>query len=289
MLFLDCVWQLTLQFPSAFQFSDVYLVSLWDTVCLGLFDNFIFDSVRNRQTLTRGFRQYSSAPIKFMSAWDWSRQFDKEYLALLYNPLYVARTELHLKIPSSNTGTTSTDHCQIKRVYSKKLSEIYEPVPKQNIQVLKPVISAPLIKLWSHCYLRWINDLEIMGGGTPSCYLQQCMLVEEIICLKHQVHSLETHTEFIRSARPRSDLVFSFDVAKAKSDEQTLSVRWSENVAITSSFPYRSAGPHSSKTAASMNLFLENSFIQDSDNEYDAESVDGLDYANDSIGSSNTL
>ena len=49
LLFLDCVWQMLRQFPSSFQFTEIYLVSLWDSLCLGLFRNFKFNNARDCQ------------------------------------------------------------------------------------------------------------------------------------------------------------------------------------------------------------------------------------------------
>ncbi len=50
-LFLDCVWQLQDQFPSAFEFSQTYLTSLWDSLHNTVFDTFGFDSERVRHLL----------------------------------------------------------------------------------------------------------------------------------------------------------------------------------------------------------------------------------------------
>ena len=50
LLFLDCVYQLTVQYPSSFEFSEIYLVTLWDSCVTGLFKEFIFDSNRERGT-----------------------------------------------------------------------------------------------------------------------------------------------------------------------------------------------------------------------------------------------
>ena len=51
-LFLDCVWQLQNQFPSAFEFSQTYLTSLWDSLHNTVFDTFAFDSERVRHLFT---------------------------------------------------------------------------------------------------------------------------------------------------------------------------------------------------------------------------------------------
>lgn len=49
LLFLDCVWQLTNQFPDKFEFTETYLTTLWDSCHIGVFDNFLFNSERDRR------------------------------------------------------------------------------------------------------------------------------------------------------------------------------------------------------------------------------------------------
>ena len=59
LLFLDCVYQLTVQYPSAFEFSEIYLISLWDSCGTGLFREFIFNSNKDRKPAKQKF---SDAP-----------------------------------------------------------------------------------------------------------------------------------------------------------------------------------------------------------------------------------
>ena len=42
--FLDCIWQLIEQFPTAFEFNELYLIRLWDAICARTFGTFLFDS-----------------------------------------------------------------------------------------------------------------------------------------------------------------------------------------------------------------------------------------------------
>lgn len=48
LLFLDCVWQLLQQFPSAFEISEVYLTTLWDSAHISVFDTFLFNCHHQR-------------------------------------------------------------------------------------------------------------------------------------------------------------------------------------------------------------------------------------------------
>ena len=65
--FLDCVFQILRQFPSAFEFSSAYLVALYDEVCACRFGTFLFDCVRERdaqrlQQRTRSLWTHLLAP-----------------------------------------------------------------------------------------------------------------------------------------------------------------------------------------------------------------------------------
>lgn len=275
LLFLDCVWQLLKQFPSAFQFSEFYLTTLWDTVCLGLFQNFLFNSARERTLAARKVTSYTGRDCvpNFLSAWNWSHQFSSEDLSLFKNPLYLSHTELNLRVNGGASGASKANSNaainmnKINQIYARKLTGIYESERKVQSHVLQPEVSAPMMKFWSHCYLRWLTPVQIMAGGTPSEYLQQCFLVEEIMFYQHKIRSLETATPFVRSARPKSELIFSFNANEMPSK------KWTNN--LTSSFPFTPLGTlrHSSFFTTPLSLFIETSLLQESD----AESIDDLD------------
>lgn len=48
LLYLDCVWQLSQQFPAEFEFTETYLTTLWDTAHVSIFDTFIFNCEKDR-------------------------------------------------------------------------------------------------------------------------------------------------------------------------------------------------------------------------------------------------
>ncbi|XP_030752601.1 myotubularin-related protein 10-A [Sitophilus oryzae] len=85
LLFLDCVWQLIQQYPTAFQISDTYLTTLWDSAHISLFETFLFNCHHQRILATMG----SLGPqIVLRSIWDWREQFYDRDIALFCNPLY---------------------------------------------------------------------------------------------------------------------------------------------------------------------------------------------------------
>lgn len=48
LLYLDCVWQLLQQFPQAFQISETYLTTIWDSAHITIFDTFLFNNEHAR-------------------------------------------------------------------------------------------------------------------------------------------------------------------------------------------------------------------------------------------------
>ncbi|XP_072037729.1 myotubularin-related protein 10-B-like isoform X2 [Amphiura filiformis] len=88
LLFLDCVHQLMEQFPSAFEFTDTYLMTLWDSMFSGIFGTFVFNSEKQR---VRTCRQGASTPIKLATVWAWTLQYSKNDQNLFNNPLYILR------------------------------------------------------------------------------------------------------------------------------------------------------------------------------------------------------
>ncbi|XP_014669394.1 PREDICTED: myotubularin-related protein 10-like [Priapulus caudatus] len=200
LLFLDCVWQLTQQFPAAFEFTETYLTTLWDSTHLGLFETFLFDSEADRQ---RALREQQ---VKLMCVWDWPRQFGREDLSLFRNPLYVARREMEVAAAAGGTR---------------------QAAPAGGLDASA---SAASVRLWRQCYLRWVPLANIVGGGAPSSYLQQCILAGEAIHLRDQ---LDVLTQVAPVAR-RQDADLFFGCAQQHGDS-------SPGAGFTSAFPFNSS------------------------------------------------
>jgi len=102
LIFLDAVFQLTEQFPSLFGFRREYLMDLWDTALLPVFDTFIFDSEHDRSMARRN----PETPLSPSPAWNWESQFSEQYIKDWDNPLFGIprrpdRNSLHDPSPSS--------------------------------------------------------------------------------------------------------------------------------------------------------------------------------------------
>ncbi|KAL7835392.1 hypothetical protein SRHO_G00277390 [Serrasalmus rhombeus] len=78
--FLECVWQLTEQFPQAFQFSEWFLIQIHEHVHSCQFGNFLGNSQRQREELQLKERTYS--------LWDHLLSEQQLYLNPVYSPSF---------------------------------------------------------------------------------------------------------------------------------------------------------------------------------------------------------
>ncbi|XP_073680681.1 myotubularin-related protein 1b [Garra rufa] len=84
--FIDCVWQMTRQFPSAFEFNEVFLITVLDHLYSCLFGTFLYNSEQERVSK----EVYS----KTVSLWSYMNSQLEEFT----NPLYV-NYEHHVLYP----------------------------------------------------------------------------------------------------------------------------------------------------------------------------------------------
>jgi len=192
LLFLDCVSQLRKMFPGSFQFSDVYLVHVWDALNSGMFGTFAFNGPHERYMITAWSNDSVTAtagswlPYLLPSAWDWPRQFSDSQISLMHDPLYAASCD-----PDVATN-------------GRKLRP---GIAVTGVGVRLATRLSSDVRLWSLCYLRWLSPVMIVGGGAACEYLTQCLLVEEIGQLRHEIVELEQATTEGRDKR-RSVLIF---------------------------------------------------------------------------------
>ncbi|XP_076105150.1 myotubularin-related protein 10-B-like isoform X7 [Mytilus galloprovincialis] len=265
LLFLDCVWQLLQQFPSSFAFTETYLTSVWDSVQLGLFESFLFDSPHQRSRFNvenRVMRQFRLPPV-----WSWNVQFSQDDQAVFNNPLYILKCKSQINGPVKDTmSDKSSLNGSLTRntSYVFKLGKYYDDINAEVFSdepspILNPMIGESVIKLWSQCYLRWQTPAQIIGGGNPAQYFQQCIMMEEIIHLQHRLSSLNSKCH---QRRPSSNLIFSSDKQKDQQDNML------DSTYLTSSFPF-SSGPRAlnkpSLIFTPISVYLQNSAI---DNDY---------------------
>ncbi|XP_007479552.1 myotubularin-related protein 10 [Monodelphis domestica] len=98
LLFLDSIWQLLEQYPAAFEFSETYLMLLYDSTRISLFGTFLFNSPHQRVkqstefAISKNIQLGDEKGLKFPSVWDWSLQFAAKDRTLFNNPLYIGKS-----------------------------------------------------------------------------------------------------------------------------------------------------------------------------------------------------
>ena len=158
--FIDCVYQLTQQFPSKFEFSETYLHALLDTVHACMFDTFLFDSEKQRSEMC----ETELGGNSMASLWEFvAEQLTESRNSGPYlNPLFEYRNSLE----DDEGSGMNTDS------------------PYLRVNTL-----APGIKFWLGRYLRWLPTVHVSTGmgENSSLHLQQMILVNELRVLRHRL------------------------------------------------------------------------------------------------------
>jgi hypothetical protein len=81
LLWVDCVWQVQRQFPSAFQFNSRFLVALLEHLFAGRFANFLFNSEKEAQDQLAA----SAGHVRFGDLWD-HMLADRSLMNATYRP-----------------------------------------------------------------------------------------------------------------------------------------------------------------------------------------------------------
>ena len=157
--FTDCVYQLTQQFPSEFEFSETYLHALLDTMHACMFDTFLFNSEKQRAELCA----VELGGESMASLWEFVAEQLKEsrnsgpYL----NPLFEYRNSLD---DGEANGERTDSYLRVNTL-------------------------APGIKFWSGRYLRWLPTVHVSTGmgENSSLHFQQMILANELRVLRHRL------------------------------------------------------------------------------------------------------
>ncbi|KAJ0174964.1 hypothetical protein K1T71_009105 [Dendrolimus kikuchii] len=196
LLFLDCVWQLTQQFPGQFQFTETYLTTLWDCANNHLFDTFLFNCARDRElAISKNFVQ---RPV-----WDWGEQFSEQDKSLFYNPLYTGQ----------NANTSRTQRLSQASLPSKAAPTLAR---------LEPCASVAGVELWSQCYERWLLPLDAPHAGQVQYHVHNYTVLREIQRLNDQLSSLSilsnrhSNGESQESRRPLVTRFYPFSASEGE-------------------------------------------------------------------------
>ncbi|KHJ48620.1 SH2 domain protein [Trichuris suis] len=136
LLFLDCVHQLLCQFPGEFEFTEYYLIGLWDLALSGLTVDFSVNCLQER---------LKCSPKPLQSTDDWSQWFADEFADMFRDPLFLFSKGL---LPLAKV------HCDL------------EVPAKPTTASLRPSWSAPSLCFWTTAYLRWAAPAQVAYGGS---------------------------------------------------------------------------------------------------------------------------
>nr|XP_055055916.1 myotubularin-related protein 12 [Misgurnus anguillicaudatus] len=229
LLFLECVWQLVQQHTPAFQFSETYLTVLSDSIHVPVFSTFLFNSPHHRESVMKVESPLAqSGSLNCPLVWDWSLQFDSKAQNFFLNPLYSEKVkhvvrrahkpkhQRQLSLPCSAFKTPpkkgffkdETDSLkkmlQIKRisrwmgspdspmVSSREFYESWQRRPLDYHGLLLPCLDGPAIRLWMQRYLRWIPEVNILGGGSVAITSKLMELLSQVQDLKRALEQRDS-------------------------------------------------------------------------------------------------
>ncbi|KAF7211941.1 myotubularin-related protein 10 [Nothobranchius furzeri] len=233
-LFLDCAWQIMNQYPLAFEFTEVYLAVLNDSMWTPLFSTFLFNSPKHRTQILMDFAKNKAIAVTedlsafFPPVWEWSQQFSREDQALFNNPLFVGRVQKgEMKTfrrtkktysysvrgaatLQQNGQKTREDTSYLRLSLNSELKSDFSPVKDESPTeryfrdwfsrpvdlrgLLIPVLLPTHVVLWKLFFLRWVPEICIPRGGFATAYHLLSDLADQIEMLQMQVRQYKGPT-----------------------------------------------------------------------------------------------
>ncbi|KAH3758154.1 Myotubularin-like phosphatase domain [Pelomyxa schiedti] len=174
--FLDCVFQLMMQYPTAFQFNDSFLVSIMEEALIARFGTFLGNSDRDRSQL----------PHPVVSLWT--------NLHHLQHPQRSLSQRLRNSASLSNsTSTSSSTGGSCKCPVFPFVNPYYDAVSQDTII---PLVGAHNLQLWTNYYFRLmpegIDTMSIANDQRVHKFMEMKTLVRD---LQQQVTSLQAQLE----------------------------------------------------------------------------------------------
>lgn len=151
--FIDCVWQMQRQFPTAFEFNEVFLLATLEHVFSCHFGTFLFTCERERKM--------AQLAAKTESYWSWV--LDDENRARFTNPLFTP-TQTVLRI-SAEPADVILWNGFYRRWYSTA-ALTHRPVKGQPMAPMPAALAKMLeLKAQNEALLRRVAELEGRTGG----------------------------------------------------------------------------------------------------------------------------
>ncbi|MFT7815585.1 myotubularin-related protein 12-like [Arapaima gigas] len=213
LLFLECVWQLLQQHSPGFQFSETYLTVLSDSINVAVFSTFLFSTPCQKASIMK--TEPDRGALNIPPVWEWSLQFDCKAQGFFINLLYRAKSKQEkalrkaqrpkytrqLSLPSTpppKKGFFKEETENLKKMLrGKRISrwmqlsdsaqasvrEFYAAWQRKPLDyhgLLLPCLDGPAVRLWTQRYLRWIPEVQILGGGDVALMNKMATLVQEV-------------------------------------------------------------------------------------------------------------
>lgn len=231
LLFLDCVWQLSRQFPSAFEFSEFFLLQFYEMVLDCLYNNFLYNSTKHRLQASLHSRRScffgaSDEPLEIVddyegplfSAWGrWREAMNEEENERCLNPLYYVFGSVETDYESSCSSPLATQFSsQFSGQFSSQLSNILldstsssdtgrhsdrevTPVSAASQDVdyyrqglLVPETSLCSLKVWSGFFFRHLPELGACHQAEQLEVQQlESRMVRDVQKLKEELNEVE--------------------------------------------------------------------------------------------------
>ncbi|XP_050691145.1 myotubularin-related protein 10-B-like isoform X2 [Eriocheir sinensis] len=205
LLFLDCVYQVGLQHPTALEFTSDYLVALWHAAYCSLHSSFMFDSINAKFTASAVLqRENPEKPIYLRPVWSWwaenqsiiengqngsseepqdskapSREafLNVHYIQNLFESLCISGALKRISDPlSSAYHTWHHIECLLDDTRLLPFDPATPVIPLQLDCSLRIDTSLSNLKLWKDCFCAWLaepamltlNDSESLLKSSPS-------------------------------------------------------------------------------------------------------------------------
>ncbi|XP_053675597.1 myotubularin-related protein 10 [Anopheles nili] len=245
LLFLDCVWQLLQQFPESFEFSDVFLTTLWDSSFLPIFDTFQFNSETDR------YKALRADHVVLRPVWDWQQQLEDKDVALFANPTYRRKTTQTTTVNSNASRCSTSQNTVTNMLFNARRTDEtnghsginggaseMQLLQQDMLEFLEPQYCLRDIELWQQCYFRWMPHLEIKNGGIAQCDLLNRILSNNIVKLYKDLGKT-TSPENGNDKMDALEQILSTTMVQTRDPDVASEASW----AISSFFPFSSILP----------------------------------------------